>query len=157
MKRKIFILFTFILLTRSAFVWSINLAIDSFQLYKPIPFSTLFYKVGYGYLSAFTYNYGLNALSAGIGTYVLVDSKLDWKWNRFAYNNKAFANSGMPSVVLGGIIPLTVPLGLYIYGRNIKNSDLQITGLALGQAAILSMTISSGIKVFTGRKPPGIS
>jgi membrane-associated phospholipid phosphatase len=25
-----------------------------------------------------------------------------------------------------------------------------------GQAAILSMTISSGIKVFTGRKPPGI-
>ena len=42
----------------------------------------------------------------------------------------------------------------YIYGRADKNSDIQIIGLALGQAALLGLAISSGLKVVTGWKPP---
>ena len=129
---------------------------DTTMAYKPIPFSTVFHKIGSGLLSPFTYNYGANAAIACLGTYGLVESGADWKWNRLAYNNNIIANAGMPSVALGGLIPITIPLSLYIYGRHKKNNKIQITGLALGQAALLGMSISSGIKVFTGRRPPEI-
>jgi membrane-associated phospholipid phosphatase len=129
---------------------------DSLLRYKPVPFKTVFHKVGNAAISPFTYNYGLNFMAASAGTYALVATNVDWKWNRLGYNHKAFAYSGMPSVAIGGLVPISIPLGLYIYGRNKHNTELQITGLALGQAALLGMSISSCIKVFTGRMPPGI-
>jgi len=43
---------------------------------------------------------------------------------------------------------------LYLHGRSNEDRQLQITGLALGQAAILGALITSGLKVFTGREPP---
>ena len=121
-----------------------------------VPFSTLFHQIGTHTLQSLSYNYGLNAAVGVAGTYALVHSGLDWKWHQLAQEHKALVIVGMPSVLLGGIIPLTVPAGMYIYGRNKRNYETQITGLALGQAALLGFGISSSIKAFTGRRPPEI-
>jgi membrane-associated phospholipid phosphatase len=43
---------------------------------------------------------------------------------------------------------------LYILGRSDRDRDLQITGLALGQAAMISWSISSFYKALAARKPP---
>jgi len=45
---------------------------------------------------------------------------------------------------------------LYYRGKNHDDKNLQVTGLALGQAALLGFTVSSGIKAFTGRHAPDI-
>jgi membrane-associated phospholipid phosphatase len=69
-------------------------------------------------------------------------------------NNKRVYNIGYPAVYAGWIVPFAVPLSTYIYGRIDKNDDLQITGLAVGQAALDGWLISTTMKVFTGRVPP---
>ncbi|MDR0599731.1 MAG: phosphatase PAP2 family protein [Treponema sp.] len=121
-----------------------------------VPFSTLFYKLGTNTLNSFTYGYGVPYLLAGLGTYYFVHSGLDWEWSTIAVEHKALAFSGTPFGALGFILPAAMPLGLYLYGRSGQRADLQITGLALGQAAILGVVISSSIKAFTGRRDPGI-
>jgi membrane-associated phospholipid phosphatase len=121
-----------------------------------IPLSKLFYKMGGNALHSVTYNYGANYAVAALGTYGLVKSGIDWKWNRMAYNNEWLAWSGTPFGALGYVIPVAAPVGLYVYGRKHDDVKLQITGLALGQSAILALGISSTIKAFTGRREPGI-
>ena len=121
-----------------------------------VPISRVFYKMGSNTLNSFTYNYGINTGIAIVGTYGIVHSGFDWSWNRNAYNNKAIVYSGMPSVAIGGLVPMIIPAGIYLYGRKHENTKLQITGLAMVQAAVLAVGITTSIKAFTGRKPPGI-
>jgi membrane-associated phospholipid phosphatase len=121
-----------------------------------IPFSTLFYNFGWNTLHSFTFNHGQNFLIASLGTYALIDTGIDWKWNRMAYDHPALAYSGVPSMVIGAVLPVGLPLGLYLYGRNKGDGELQIAGLAMGQAAILGLGISSTIKSIVGRRAPGI-
>ncbi|MDR1862798.1 MAG: hypothetical protein LBQ67_02640 [Treponema sp.] len=107
-----------------------------------VPFSALFYRFGTNTINSFTYNYGINYLLAGLGTYFMVHSGIDWEWSNIAYNNKGLAFSGTPFGALGFIAPAALPLGLYLYGRSSEKPGYQITGLALGQAAILGVLIS---------------
>ncbi len=149
MKKKKFLKAVFIaLFLQSAFI---N---PSFGQSEPVPFSKLFYGFGSHFIGSFTYNYGLNHL-AGIGlTYGMVKSGLDWDIHTFANKNTGVQYSGFPSVIIGGLVPLILPVSLYYYAGNRENYELQNTALALGQAAILSLTISSIYKAGTGRKPP---
>jgi membrane-associated phospholipid phosphatase len=121
-----------------------------------IPLSKLFYKMGNNALHSVTYNYGANYALGALGTYGLVKSGIDWKWNRMAYNNEWLAWSGTPFGALGYIVPVVAPVGLYVYGRRHDDVKLQITGLALGQSVILALGISSTFKAFTGRREPCI-
>jgi membrane-associated phospholipid phosphatase len=122
----------------------------------PVPFSLVFYKFGWNALHSFTFNYGQNFIISGLGTYAMIKTGVDWEWNRLAYNNQALAYAGMPAGIIGALLPIGLPLGFYLYGRRAENYDYQIAGLALGQAAMLALGITSTIKVFTGRRPPGI-
>lgn len=121
-----------------------------------VPFSKIFNKFGTNSLGSLTYNYGANYLVAGAGTYGMVKSGFDWEWSNMAVNNKALTYSGMPFGALGFVLPVAVPMAMYINGRNNDNAKTQIAGLALGQAAIQGIFISSAIKTFTGRRHPGI-
>jgi membrane-associated phospholipid phosphatase len=116
--------------------------------------SLVFYQLDKNIIGSFTYSYGLNYVFAGGLTFGIVKTGIDWKWYRFSNDNQWIGNTGFLAVSAGGLVPLCVPLSLYLYGRCKENSDLQVTGLALGQAALLGIAISSGIKVFTGRVPP---
>jgi len=127
---------------------------ESLNAYKRVPVTKVFYKLGHNVVGSFKYHYGLNYIIAPAITYGMVKSNIDWIWYRFTYKNHWIYNTGYISVYTGSIVPTALSLGLYIYGRAEKNSDIQITGLALGQAALLGLAISSGLKVVTGRQPP---
>jgi len=119
-----------------------------------LPFRTLFRDAGTNSLQSFEYHYGLNYLGAGLLTYGIVESGLDWQWYRLAARHQWIGNTGFSAVTAGGLVPLVLPLGLYLYGRFHDKPEEQLLGLAMGQAALLGLALSSGIKVFTGRVPP---
>jgi membrane-associated phospholipid phosphatase len=125
--------------------------------YAPAPFSLVFYKFGWNTLHSFTFNYGQNFIISGLGTYTMIKTGVDWEWNRLAYNNQALVYAGMPAGIIGALVPVGLPLGLYLYGRYTESYDRQVAALAMGQAAILALGITSTIKAFTGRRAPGIT
>jgi len=127
---------------------------DSLNTYKCVPLTKVFYKLGSNVFGSIKYHYGLNYLIVTPVTYGMVESSIDWNWYRYTLKNRWIYNTGYIFFNAGSILPTAVSLGLYIYGRADKNSDIQITGLALGQSALLGLAISSGLKVITGRKPP---
>lgn len=127
---------------------------DTLNNYKCIPFTKVFYKLGNNVLGSFICHYGLNYLITAPVTYGMIESNIDWNWYRYTTINKWIYNTGYIFYTTGSIVPSAVSLGLYIYGCADKNSDIQIAGLALGQAALLGLAISSGLKVVTGRKSP---
>jgi membrane-associated phospholipid phosphatase len=136
------------------FIYTNIYAQDSINKNAQIPFEKVFYKIDKHFLGSFECHYGLNYALACACTYGVVKSGIDWKWYNFSNDHKWVSNAGFVSVGAGGIVPIFAPLGLYLYGKFHHNSELQVTGLALGQAAILGLAISSTMKVFTGRVPP---
>lgn len=118
-----------------------------------VPVTDIFYHLDEHLIGSFTDNYGINHLLAASVTYGLVKIGTDWNWNNYS-NDRGISKGGFVSVAVGGLAPIVVPLGLYLYGRSAEDEKLQITALALGQAAILSVGISSAYKAFTGRRPP---
>ena len=105
-------------------------------------------------LGSITYNYGLDYIIAAAATYGIVKSGFDWRWHKNAEEHKWISNTGFISVGTQPIAAVAVPLGLYLFGRYKDNRKLQITGLAIGQAAILGAVASSILKAFTGKVPP---
>lgn len=138
------------------FFFSSYLQAQTEKNFKIVPFKTVFHEFGRNTVHSLTYNNGLNVAGGVVGTYALVKTGFDWEWNRMATNNNKIAYSGMPSVIIGGLVPLLLPAGMYIYGRKKEDYRLQVTALALGQAALLGFGISSSIKAFTGRRAPEI-
>ena len=116
----------------------------------------VFHHIGWNALHSLTYNYGLNFVLAGLGTWAFVESELDWKWNRLAYNNEWMPMTGGVANYIGYIVPLLTPVALYVTGLSVKNEKLQITGLALTQSLALTLLIQTPLKVVTGRTWPGI-
>jgi len=127
---------------------------DSLTNYKPIPVSKLFYKLDKNVIGSFSYNYGLNYLVAGVATFAMVGSDADWNWYLYTYKTQWIYNFGNTADYVGFTVPFVAPIFTWALGRIEKNNDLQITGLALGQAAILGWGVSTMLKVFTGRVPP---
>ncbi|MDE3057138.1 MAG: phosphatase PAP2 family protein [Bacteroidota bacterium] len=121
-----------------------------------VPLTKLFYHIDKHVAGSFTYNNGLNHILAAALSFGIVKSGLDWKVNRAAYNDRSIAHAGLPAVEVGGTAPVLIPIGLLIYGKVENNNDLQNAALALGQAAVISVVLSSAYKAITGRRPPGI-
>jgi membrane-associated phospholipid phosphatase len=121
-----------------------------------VPLSLVFHDIGWNALHSITYNYGLNFVGAGLGTWGFIESGLDYKWRNVAYDNNWLVNSGMVFVYLGAAVPGITPLALYIAGRYTQDKKLQITGLALTQTLFLTLGIQSPLKMITGRATPGL-
>jgi membrane-associated phospholipid phosphatase len=119
-----------------------------------IPITTVLYGMDRNMIGSFSYHYGLNYIVGIAATYGLVEGGIDRRWRQNAVEHSWISNTGRIAVTSGPIISVTVPLGLYLYGRSQKDADLQLTGLALGQAAINAAVITSVLKAFTGRKGP---
>lgn len=116
--------------------------------------SKFFYRFWKNIIGSVRYCYGLNYILAALLTFIIVASGFDWAWYRFCVTHQAIFYAGFVSVIGGIFIPVVVPLGLYIFGSLKKKLRLQISAVALGQAAILGFITSTFIKLFTGRIPP---
>lgn len=133
----------------------INTEPNSSQInYEPIPLTTFFHKMDDHVLGSFTRDYGLPHLTAIIGSYGIVESGIDWEWYLFTQKNRELYDIGFASVEVGAIVPISVPVALYFYGRFDKNNKLQTTAFALAQSALISLGISSAYKAITARRPP---
>ena len=86
-------------------------------------------------------------------TYLLVISGLDWRYFVFTTTGWPLALR-MPAGLIGFIIPIFLPLGLYLIGKVRESFTLKNTGAALGQAAFVGWFITSSYKAVTGRLHP---
>jgi membrane-associated phospholipid phosphatase len=120
------------------------------------PLSLVFHDFGWNALHSVTYNYGLNFVGAGLGTWGFIGSGVDWKWRNLAYENEWMPKSGMPFVYVGYVVPGVTPVAAYVTGLLIQDKKLQITGLALTQSLALTLGIQTVFKIVTGRALPGI-
>lgn len=113
----------------------------------------LFYEIGKTLRKIFS---GRNLIWHGIAigiTLIIVFSGIDW-WYYGFNQNRVIRNLFFPGVMLGGVLPIFLPLGIILYGK-IKQSEIVVAkGWGIGQAALLGWAVSSAYKFFTGRIPP---
>ncbi len=92
-------------------------------------------------------------LGACFSTYLLVVSGLDWEYFLATYNKTTrpflfFADG------LGFLIPVFLPILLYVFSVLKKNLVYKNVAFALASAAALGFVVSMAIKSFTGRISP---
>ena len=115
-----------------------------------------FHNIGWNVINSFTYNFGMNFIGAGLGTWALIETGVDWKWRSIVYDNEWISKIGLPGLYIGYGMPALVPVVTYTVGRIIKDTKLQITAMALVQTLILTMAIQSPLKMITGRAKPDL-
>jgi PAP2 (acid phosphatase) superfamily protein len=98
------------------------------------------------------HNYGINSALMVTGTYTLIQTESDWKWNRFAYRHKPITEIGLYAYYVGFTVPFAAPLALYGIGFGLEDLKLQTAAVAVTQASLISTALTSSIKAFTGRK-----
>lgn len=124
--------------------------------YKAPPLTLVFHEMGWNALRSFTYNYGLNFIGAGLGTWALIESGVDWRWRNIVYDNTWLSNMGRPGLYIGYTVPGLAPVATYVAGLIAKDAKMQIAGMALTQSFLLTFAIQSPLKMITGRTLPGI-
>jgi membrane-associated phospholipid phosphatase len=78
-------------------------------------------------------------------------------------NDKTIHDILFPSIIIGAVVPILIPLGLLLIGKIRKSKSIwegkkiMNTAWAIGQAALLGSIISSLYKAFTGRIQPDLS
>jgi membrane-associated phospholipid phosphatase len=116
---------------------------------------TIFHNIGWNLLNSVTYNYGANFIGAGVGTFGIIETGLDWKWRNTVFDNNALSNFGVV-MGIGGIVPVITPVVFYISGKSLENEKAVIAATALTQTLILTMCVQTPIKMITGRRDPGL-
>lgn len=86
-------------------------------------------------------------------TYLIVISGIDW-WYFVHTQNKIILSLSVPAIILGGLLPVFLPLYLLFRGKTKQNKESVIKGWAIGQAALLGYIVSTIYKAFTGRVEP---
>jgi membrane-associated phospholipid phosphatase len=121
-----------------------------------VPVHFVFHNIGWNLFNSVTYNYGLNFIGAGVGTWGAIESDIDYRWRNFGYDHPDLADAGLVVLPIGFVVPVIVPVTLYAAGRYNQDKKLQIAALALTQSMILTLSIQSPLKMITGRASPGI-
>jgi len=117
----------------------------------------IFHNFGWNLLNSFAYNYGANFAVAGLGTWGMIETGLDWRWRNTVYDNEWLSTYiGGPVMTIGVIVPAFSPLIFLVSGRMLKNERLVIAATALAQTVLLTLTIQSPIKMITDRGDPAL-
>ncbi|MGD0087519.1 MAG: phosphatase PAP2 family protein [Verrucomicrobiota bacterium] len=86
-------------------------------------------------------------------TVILVMSGFDWRYF-LVTRNPALRSWMWPSVIIGGLLPIYLPLLLLAFGFLAKSTRTVLTGWAVAQAELLGALIVIAYKAFTGRAHP---
>jgi membrane-associated phospholipid phosphatase len=121
------------------------------------PVTLVFHDMGRNLWGSVAYNYGVNFVGAGLGTWALIETGIDWKWRNFVYDHAWLSNCGWPGLYTGAIVPGLAPIVIYAAGRYINDEKLLITSFALVQSLMLTLAIQTPLKMTTGRVSPGVS
>ncbi|HLZ53970.1 MAG TPA: phosphatase PAP2 family protein [Verrucomicrobiae bacterium] len=86
-------------------------------------------------------------------TVILVMSDFDWRY--FLATRDPELRSWMwPAVIIGGLLPIYLPLLLLAFGFLGRSARIILTGWAIAQAELLGALIVIAYKAFTGRAHP---
>ncbi len=102
---------------------------------------------------------GLNLLwnaLAIVVTFFIVTLGVDWYYFLITRSDIVTLFS-WPAAVLGGLLPILLPLILLFYGKRRFRIDLVILAWALAQAALIGSIVSSFYKSLTGRIQPDLA
>lgn len=116
----------------------------------------IFHNFGGNLAGSVTYNYGLNFIGATVGTWIIIETGLDWKWRNVAFDNRWMENAGNIAMPLGNIVPIVTPLILYFYGKSAENERAVTAAEALTQTFIMTSAVQTPLKMITGRREPGL-
>lgn len=86
-------------------------------------------------------------------TYILVVSSFDWKYFVF-FNGSTLQTVLFSAAVLGGLLPIFLPIAFYLVGKVKNNARLQNIAYAVVQAEFFGWFVSAFYKAFTGRIQP---
>ncbi|MBI3631828.1 MAG: phosphatase PAP2 family protein [Candidatus Vogelbacteria bacterium] len=86
-------------------------------------------------------------------TYLLVTSGFDWWY--FESTRGVIQSLGLSAAILGFLVPIIFTVGMYVLGEMRKDYKMMNTSVAVAQASIIALLISSIYKAFTGRTQPG--
>ena len=86
-------------------------------------------------------------------TVIFVMSGLDWRYF-LATRNPELRSWMFPAVVIGGLLPIYLPLALLAAGHITRNTRTVLTSWAVAQAELLGAVIVVTYKAFTGRAHP---
>jgi membrane-associated phospholipid phosphatase len=87
-------------------------------------------------------------------TFIILNTGLDWEY--FELTRFLPMWTWIPAGIVGGLLPILLPITLFIIARRKNNPHLLSTAQALTQAVILGSFTSSFYKFFTGRIPPDL-
>ncbi|MBI3633924.1 MAG: phosphatase PAP2 family protein [Candidatus Vogelbacteria bacterium] len=87
-----------------------------------------------------------------VATYFLVTSGFDWWY--FEVTRGEIQSLGLPAAVLGFFVPIIFTVGMYILGEFRNDKKMMNTSVAVAQASIIALLISSAYKAITGRMQP---
>jgi membrane-associated phospholipid phosphatase len=89
-------------------------------------------------------------------TFILVMSGFDWRY--FVSTRSRVLHTWMfPAAPIGGLLPIVLPMMLFLIGSVLKRPMATQAGWAIAQAEFIGSLISSAYKVFTGRlHPPSV-
>jgi membrane-associated phospholipid phosphatase len=92
-------------------------------------------------------------LTAVVLTLILVVSGLDWQV--FLYTRSPTLRSWLwPAVSIGGLLPIALPLLLFLLGCVTRNNPTRLIAWAIGQAELIAGMVAAGYKAITGRAHP---
>ncbi len=111
-----------------------------------------FHKLPRAVSEIFRRYYPLQLLAAAL-TWLAVASGFDWRYFS-STRSPVLRAATFPAVMIGGLLPIVLPLALYAIGIMVKNLKTVAVAGAIGQAAMLGLLISSFYKALTGRVPP---
>ncbi len=87
-------------------------------------------------------------------TYFIVTSDFDWKF--FEFTRIIPTSVYFPAIIMGGLLPIFIPIFFLGYGNAKNDKSISLSGVALGQSAIIGLLISGFYKIFTGRIQPNL-
>lgn len=86
-------------------------------------------------------------------TFVIVTTGFDWKYYSAGQVAGLWAVA-LPAIIGGMILPVIVPVVLFLWARLMRLGRLTNSAFALGQAAMLGWFVAAIYKTFTGRPGP---
>ncbi len=98
------------------------------------------------------YNIFWHFLAIGL-TYLLVVSGFDWYYFEVTRNVFLQEAALIPSII-GFLVPIILPIVIYIVGKRRKDNDNTVVALGVIQAGLIGYVISIIYKAFTGRIQP---
>ncbi len=89
-------------------------------------------------------------------TFITVILGFDWYYFLITRND-SIVQFSWPAAVIGGLLPILLPLSLLIYGKVRRKQEKVVLAWALAQAALIGSIVSSFYKSLTGRIQPDLS